>query len=156
MVKLGTYVNAIEVAEPPLVVLAACAVVWVAERGTTWRVALVAAFALLVVQSGSLLVHPADPRPYTRPFAESGPRRLLSDAQVSAFARQARACPPGAPYPGIPFVAFVAGRPAPGDQPDVFILRSQTNAAFALRYRAALSGACPAGAPVIDARGNAG
>lgn len=151
VIKLGTYVNAVEVAEPPLLVLAA----WAATQARGRALALAgAAGALLAVQSGSLLIGPADPRPYTRPFAESGPRRLLSSEAVAAYVRAARACPPNAPYPGIPYLAFVAHRRPLGDQPDVFILRSEQNRRFAERAAADLPAACPAGAPSIDAHGN--
>ncbi|MFL5846605.1 MAG: hypothetical protein ACJ762_18125 [Solirubrobacteraceae bacterium] len=153
VVKLGTYVNVVQVAEPPLLVLGAVGLASVTARA---RVVAFACVALLVAQSGSLLIHPSDPRPYTRPFAESGPRRLLSDGQVERFARAPRACPAGAPYPGIPYLAFVAHRRAPGDQPDVFILNSESNGSFRARYQAELPAACPPGAPTVDPNGNAG
>ena len=156
VVKLGTYVNAVQVAEPPLLVLAACGIAWVLDRASAWRLVAAAAAALLVAQSASLLLSPADPRPHTRPFAESGPRRLLSAAQVEAFARAAQACPAGSPYPGIPFLAFVAGRRVPGDQPDVFILGSETNRRFAEHAERERPAACPPDAPVVDASGQAG
>lgn len=152
VVKQGTYVNAIQVAEPPLLVLAACAAAWASGA---WRRVLVACAALLVAQSGSLVLAPDDPRPYTRPFAEFGPRRRLSGAEVERYARAARACPPGAPFPGVSFVAFVAERRPLGDQPDPFILGAEENAAFLARVRADVPRACPAtGAPVVDANGN--
>lgn len=153
VVKAGTYVNAVQVAEPPLLVLAACGAAWALERSRAWRAVAAAALLLLVAQSGSLLLDPADPRPYVRPFAEQGPRRLLSGEQVQALARAARACPPGAPYPGIPYVAFVAGRRVPGDQPDLFILGASENRRFADRARRDRAGACPADVPGIDASG---
>lgn len=153
VVKLGSYVNAVQVAEPPLLVLAACGVAWVLDRPLAWRAVAAGAVLLLAAQSGSLLVSPDDPRPYTRPFAESGPRRLLSPAEVEAHVRAARACPEGAPYPGVPYLAFVAGRRVPGDQPDLFILGTEENRRFAERAAADAAAACPAGAPVIDARG---
>jgi hypothetical protein len=156
VVKLGTYVNAVQIAEPPLLVLAACGVAWIAERSRALRIAAALAGALLVAQSASLLLSPADPRPYTRPFAESGPRRLLSEDQVAAYARAARACPPDAPYPGIPYLAFVAERRVPGDQPDLFILGSDENRRFRERAEAERPAACPPDAPVVDARGEAG
>lgn len=156
VVKLGSYVNVVQVAEPPLLVLAACGLAWATERGARWIAAGAVAAVLLVAQSGSLLLRPADPRPYTRPLAASGPARLLSADEVAAAAAAARACPPGMPYPGIPHVAFVAGRRAPGDQPDVFILGTDANRRFAERARAELAGACPAGAPVIGPDGRVG
>lgn len=156
VVKLGTYVNAMQVAEPPLLVLAACGAAWLGDRPPSWRLATAVAGLLLVAQSGSLLLSPADPRPYVRPFAESGPRRLLSEDQVAAYAAAARSCPPDAPYPGIPFVAFVADRRVPGDQPDLFILGSDANRRFRERAQRELAEACPPDAPVVDARGVAG
>lgn len=156
VIKLGTYVNAVQVAEPALVVLAAGGVAWILDRTPGWRLLAAGAALLLVAQSGSLLLSPSDPRPHTRPFADSGPRQLLSAEQVEALARAARACPPGTPYPGIPFLAFVAERRVPGDQPDVFILGSEANRRFAERAAAERSVACPPDAPVIDASGQAG
>lgn len=154
VVKQGSYVNVVQVAEPPLLVLAAAgAARAVRRRSAAWTATAAAGALLLAAQSGSLLLAPDDPRPYTRPGAQSGPRRLLTGAEVRAFAAAARACPPGAPYPGLPFVAFVAGRPAPGGQPDPFILTAKANAELRRRYVAALPGACPAAAPVVDARG---
>jgi hypothetical protein len=147
VVKLGTYVNAVQVAEPPLLVLAACGVAWVRERPAAWRAVAAVAGLLLVAQSGSLLLSPADPRPYVRPFAASGPRRLLSSAQVDAFARAARACPDGAPYPGIPYLAFVAHRRPLGDQPDIFILNADEHEDLRARAEAERPAACPADAP---------
>jgi hypothetical protein len=147
VLKQGTYVNAIQVAEPPLLVLAACAVAWARGR---WRPLLAAAGALLALQSASLLVSPGDPWAHTRPFADAGPRRLLSEAEVARFAAAARACPADAPYPGIPFVAFVAGRRPPADQPDPFVLGAEENERFRARYDAALASACPRDAPTGD------
>lgn len=154
VVKQGSYVNVVQVAEPPLLALAAGAAAWATGRGA--RAVLLAAGALLAAQSASLLLDPADPRPATRPLAASGPRRLLAEDAVAAAAARARACPAGAPYPGIPFVAFVAHRPPPGGQPDPFILNAPANRGFAARYVAALARACPRDAPTVDARGDAG
>ena len=125
-----------------LLVLAACGAVWVLERSRAWRPVAGAAALLLAAQSASLLLSPGDPRPATRPFATSGPQRVLSDAQVQRLAAEARTCPPGLPYPGTPFVAFVAHRSVPAGQPDYFILRAKTNADFRHRYEAAARTAC--------------
>ncbi|MDX6664895.1 MAG: hypothetical protein QOG68_1101 [Solirubrobacteraceae bacterium] len=154
VIKLGTYVNAVAPAEPALVVLGACGVAWVLDRSWRWRAVAVAGLALAAAQSGSLLLSPADPRPFTRPFAASGPRRALSAGQVEAYARAARACPADAPYPGVPFIAFVAHRRPLGDQPDLFIITVAENERFAERAARDLPQACPAGAPVVDPRGN--
>ncbi|MEA2265334.1 MAG: hypothetical protein QOE27_917, partial [Solirubrobacteraceae bacterium] len=95
----------------------------------------------------------ADPQPFTRPFANSGPRRLLSAGQVADYARTARACPTGAPYPGLPFVAFVAHRRPLGDQPDGFIVTVRENRRFALRADADRK-RCPTTVPEVDDRGD--
>lgn len=128
LAKHGSYLTVLVVAEPPLVCLAACGVVATlrdrgASRAPAWRRgAIVAAVALLAAQVGSLLVSPADPALFTRPFARSGPARLLSAGEVRASVRAIRACPAGTAYGGPPYLAFAAGRRIAGSQPDQFII----------------------------------
>src|SRR5436305_515520 len=89
------------------------------------RVALgaAAATALLgAVEIGSLLASPSDPALYGRPFAASAPGWVLGAGAVHRRVVVARACPHGAAYSGPPYLAFLAGRRMPGDQPDQFIL----------------------------------
>ncbi|MEA2356669.1 MAG: hypothetical protein QOD61_2798 [Solirubrobacteraceae bacterium] len=157
VVKLGSYVNTVQVAEPALVVLAACGAAWIHGRLGPWQLpsAVVAglAAALVLAESASLLLSPADPSVFTRPGASSGPRRLLASAQVRAAAGIARHCDPAAAYPGIPFIAFVAGRRVPGGQPDGFIVTVRENRRFALRADADRK-RCPTTVPEVDDRGD--
>lgn len=127
--KSGSYLTVVVVIEPPLLCLAAAGVVaawrsWQAAGAAGWAVAVAAAaLALGIAQVGSLLADPGDPRPFTRPFAASGPGWNLSPEEVDAAVARLRACPPGLAASGPPYLAFAAGRRMPGDQPDQFILR---------------------------------
>ena len=154
LVKHGSYLTVLVVAEPPLLCLAAAGVtvVWRERRQHAARpIVAAAALALAVAQTASLLISPHDPSLFTRPFAASGPARVLSDAQVQRTAEQIRRCPPGTAYPGPPYLAFVAGRRPAGGQPDQFMIANAPNLA---RFRRA-TGADPAicrRAPVPPAR----
>lgn len=139
LVKHGSYLTVLVVAEPPLLCLAAAGltVMWRERRRPAPAIlAVAAAVALAVAQSASLLLSPSDPSLFTRPFAASGPARVLSDAQVQRTAEQIRRCPPGSAYPGPPYLAFVAGRRPAGDQPDQFMTSNAPNLA---RFRRAVA-----------------
>lgn len=161
LLKHGSWLTVMVVAEPPLLCLAACGVAAVlGERGTPraggWRaarmLAATASVALLVAQAGSLLVAPADPGVFTRPFAASRPGRALSDAEVGRIAAAIRRCSAGTTYAGPPYLAFVAGRAIAGGQPDPFMIANAPNLA---RFRRAVrndhavctSAPAPPGAP---------
>lgn len=139
LLKHGSWLTVMVVAEPPLLCLAACGVAtMLGEGGRWWRpraLAAAAAVALLVAQVGSLLVAPDDPALFTRPFASSAPARGLSDADVQRAVAAIRRCPPGASYSGPPYLAFVAGRVIAGAQPDQFMI---DNAANLARFRRAV------------------
>lgn len=141
--KRGSYIDVLALAEPPLLALAACGATWAWERARSrWIVALLG--ALLAVQSISLLVDPGHPVLARRPFAGYGLQYALSPAAVDRAVAAARRCPPRLAYSGAPFIAFLAGRRMPGDQPDVFIVGSASlNAPFARRV-AADAPRCPA------------
>ncbi len=157
--KQGTSLNLIAVVEPAAVALAASAVTLLVAEATgrpgdrrpradqpratgrgrrarhlfkPRRLALAAVAAcgtLVVAQSLSLVLSPADPGLFARPLSDLAYERQLSGAQVDAAVQRARGCPPGAPYSGPPYLAFVAKRPPPGGQPDGFILqRAETHA----------------------------
>ncbi|MGH2918436.1 MAG: hypothetical protein ACRDLS_07535, partial [Solirubrobacteraceae bacterium] len=91
------------------------------QRRLALAIAGVAA-AVLLAQSASLLLSPDDPRPFTRPLAQSGPARSLSKDEVQTAADAIRRCPAGTAYSGPPFLAFVAERAIAGSQPDQFII----------------------------------
>jgi hypothetical protein len=140
--KRGSYLNVLVVAEPPLLALAACGAVWAWERGQSrWLVALLG--ALLALESLSLLINPGDPVIVRRPFARSGLEYASSSSAVDRAVTSARRCPPGSPYSGNPFIAFLADRRMPGNQPDLFIIRyAPIDARFA-RLASADSKRCP-------------
>jgi hypothetical protein len=157
LVKHGSYLTVLVVAEPPLLCLAAAGLTlaWRERRQRAARPALgigvAAALALAVAQTASLLASPQDPSLFTRPFAASGPARVLSGEQVRSTVRRIRRCPRGASYPGPPYLAFVAGRRPAGGQPDQFMIAHAPNLE---RFRQA-AGADPAicrGAPVPNPR----
>lgn len=133
--KEGTSLNLIAVIEPAAVALAASAVIALlrgAELGgrpaaagarAAGLAAVAACGALALAQSASLMLSPEDPGVFARPFSDLAYERPLSDAEVDAAVARARSCPPGVPYTGPPYLAFVADRPVAGDQPDAFILQ---------------------------------
>lgn len=144
LLKHGSYLTVLVVAEPPLLCLAACGIAAIvgapgAQRRTrAWRaraLAAAAALALLLAQALSLLVAPDDPVLFTRPLAASGPARVMSDAEVARAAAAIRRCPAGSRYGGPPYLAFVAGRDIAGLQPDQFMI---DNAADLARFRRAV------------------
>jgi hypothetical protein len=134
----GLYVAAaVEVAAVPL---AGAGIVALLRRGRRRGLVVAAgaaAGALLLVQSASLVAAPERPRAFVRPGASIGYAVGLTDAQVDRMAAQARACPPGVPYSGQAFVALLARRPMPGDQPDTFIVQTaETHRDLLARVRA--------------------
>lgn len=156
LLKHGSYLTVVVVAEPPLLCLAACGIAAVLgdrarSRGAAaWRarvLAAAAAVALLVAQAASLLLAPDDPVLFTRPLAASGPARVLSDAEVARMAAAIRRCPAGSTYAGPPYLAFVAGHAITGSQPDQFMIH---NAAGLEHFRRAAQddGSVCANAPV--------
>ncbi len=132
--KRGSYIDVLAVAEPPLVVLSAAAVARGWRRCTAaWAVVLLLG-ALLLAQTVSLLVSPGDPAIATRPFARAGLRWTESRAAVARSVAAARRCPARLAYSGDPWIAFLADRRMPGEQPDLFILAgAREDRAFALR-----------------------
>ncbi|HEV2775908.1 MAG TPA: hypothetical protein VGV90_09980 [Solirubrobacteraceae bacterium] len=136
LLKHGSYLTVLVVAEPPLLCLAACGVATILRtrrtlRGTrAWRASALAgaaAGALLFAQAASLLAAPDDPVLFTRPLAAAGPARVLSDAEVARAAAAIRRCPTGSTYGGPPYLAFVAGRAIAGGQPDQFMIHNAEN-----------------------------
>jgi hypothetical protein len=127
--KVGTGLNVLAPMEAALIPLAVAGVVAsVRGRGNLVGIRRVAAAAaalgavFTVSQSASLL---ASPRTET-PFIYAGSSRdawgrLLSSDGVERVAAQLRRCPPGVPYGGEPYFAFIAGRPMPDEQPDQFL-----------------------------------
>lgn len=146
LVKHGSYLNVLALAEPPLVALAAFALhalarergrrarelgalpastgarrPWSARRGA--GVAAVALVLLPVAQSASLIVSPERPAVFARPFSQAPYGWAKSGAEVKRSGRRARHRAAAARLELTPFIAFVARRPMPGGQPDRFILQ---------------------------------
>jgi hypothetical protein len=123
LLKQGSYLNVLVVAEPPALTLAAFGAVALWEARARAAVAVAAAGVLLgAVEIGSLLASPGDPVLYGRPLAKSAPGRVLASDAVDRRVAAARACPRGEAYSGPPYLAFLARRRMPDDQPDQFIL----------------------------------
>jgi hypothetical protein len=134
VLKRGSYINVLGVAEPPLLVLAACGAAWSWERWRPGRALVVALAALLAAQSISLLASPGDPWAAKRPGAQSGLAWSASPAAVDRAVSLARRCSRRRAYSGNPYIAFLAARRMPGYQPDVFVLQhARVDASFATR-----------------------
>ena len=127
LLKQGSYLNALVVIEPAMLILAACGLTWVISerRGVSRRRdVLIAAGALAigVVQVGSLLASPTRPTVFGRPFAASPPGWLLRNGQVDRQVALIRRCPSTVAYSGPPFLALAGARRMPGNEPDQFII----------------------------------
>jgi hypothetical protein len=142
--KTGTYLNTIVLLEPPLVALAAAGAVWVirAARPRWGFAAVAAALALTTVQVVSFVVAPDDPRWFLRPFSARGHVWTSADTAGLAVAA-ARRCPAGVAYSGQPFIAFVARRRMPGEEPDQFLMAKSPVASRAATKAAADTPRCP-------------
>ena len=132
VLKRGSYINVLVVAEPPLLALAACGAQLCWRRTRGWRSLPIVLGALLAAQSASLLVSPGNAVVARRPGAASGPAWTASPETVHREIAQAHRCPRGTAYSGDPYLAFLADRRMPGNQPDIFIIEdSREDARFA-------------------------
>ena len=145
--KLGSFINVLVVAEPPLLVLAAAGAVWSARRSRAAVIAVGLLGVLLAAQIVSLLVDPADPPIAKRPGARNGlewtagPSTVNLTVALAAFTisadGKARHCPQTHAYSGAPYYAFLSHRRMPGSQPDLFMLQyAPIDATFARRAAA--------------------
>jgi hypothetical protein len=141
--KRGSYISVLVVADPPLLALAACGAAWSWQHRRSVRPAVAVLAALLAGQSLSIFTSPGNPWLAKRPGAKSGLEWTASLATVRQTVALARACPARVPYSGQPYFAFLASRPMPGGQPDLFMLElSPTDHRFAQRAAADRS-RCP-------------
>jgi hypothetical protein len=147
IVKPGTGLNVVVPSEPLLATLAVAGVAWALRGALRPRVAVAAGVlgTLLLAQSASLLLDPADPQPFHRPGSSTAGWKVEhSRSEMDRLVAAAERCPPGAPYTGPPLVAFLAGRHVPGDQPDAFIIsRASLHADVLARVRADAARGCP-------------
>jgi hypothetical protein len=115
--KDGTGLNIIVPIEAALVPLALAAV---AVASLRWIAPLALAFTL--AQSLSLVLSPNTATPFIYPGSQRGAWGRDSDErQVEAAVAKAESCPRGVVYAGPPFVALLAHRAMPDDQPDQFL-----------------------------------
>ncbi len=144
LLKHGSYLTVMVVAEPPLLCLGAAGVALTLRRRpaapatkSRWGDgAMLAAVAVGAAQAVSLIIVPAHPTIFTRPFAASDPGRTLSSATVETWVADIRRCPEGAAYPGPPYLAFLADRRVAGGEPDPFMIQ---HAPVLARFRRAAS-----------------
>ncbi|MFL5828128.1 MAG: hypothetical protein ACJ76V_16535 [Thermoleophilaceae bacterium] len=152
--KQGTGLNILVPIEAALVPLAVAGATWslaaVRVRAVRARPALVASalgLALVSAQGLSLLASPTDAKPFLRPGSRPAWEQALSKREVDGEVSRAKACNSKLAYPGPPFIAFLAHRRMPDDQPDQFITEK------ASRYRDVLARMrsdkpfCPAALP---------
>lgn len=143
--KQGTGLNVLVPVEAVLVAGAVCGAVlaWREAAGRGRRVtvaaaAVVAATLFTLAQSASLLIDPTDPRPFDRAGSSTvGWGVLLTRPQLETTVAAAQACPRGSFYVGEPFIAFIANRSVPADQPDGFIIATRALRSTAARVHAA-------------------
>ena len=123
--KDGTGLNVIVPIEVVLVPLALSAVAITSLR---WIAPIALAFTL--AQSLSLVLSPNTATPFIYPSSQRGAWGRDSDAaQVEAAVAKAEACPPGVVYGGPPFIALLAHRAMPDEQPDQFLPSRSTHLA---------------------------
>jgi hypothetical protein len=123
--KDGTGLNVIVPIEAALVPLTLAAV-----AVSSLRVVAAVALAFTLAQSVSLMASPNTASPFIYPTSERGAwGRAADDAQVKADVARAEACPAGVAFSGPPFLAFLADRAMPDDQPDQFLPSRSTHLA---------------------------
>ena len=128
--KDGTGLNVLVPIEALLVPLAVAGATWglAAARASATRTGLRVAGALAalavvvsVAQGLSLLTEPHAGAPFLRPGLSSGWGIELTPGQVDAQVAAVRACDPRLASSTSAYVAFLAHRRMPGDQPDGFL-----------------------------------
>ncbi len=134
VIKRGSYINVLAVAEPPLLALAVSGAAWTWRRWHPARPLVLLLAGFLAAQPISILANPGNPWAATRPGARSGLEWTASPAAVDRAVAAARRCPARTAYSGVPYIAFLADRRMPGNQPDPFVLEhASTDASFARR-----------------------
>jgi hypothetical protein len=151
--KLGTSLNSVVPAEVTLVPLAVSGIALAIAAQRRWAAAIGAAgCAFALVQALSLIAHPliegARPlHPFLRPGSGHSYGITMSPTEVDRAVAAARRCPPGVPYAGTPFIAFLARRRMPGDQADQYLINLAPTLKAARSAIAAEPARCPAQPP---------
>jgi hypothetical protein len=143
VMKRGSYLNVVVVAEPALLILACCAVAWAVRARSPATLLCTACAAFLALQVGSLLMSPDSPRIFTRPFAGEQAGRRVPETTLDRAVRAARSCPPGVADSDEPYIAYLAHRRLPGNQGDPFIIQHAHSLARFLDGAAADQPRCP-------------
>lgn len=143
VMKHGTGLGVLRVVEPPAIALATAGAVVALDmhRGRARSVAIVLvalAIGWMGAQSVSILASPKDTF-----LGYAGNEWEASGNEVSSAVKAARRCPPPRAYSGSPYVAFLARRRVPGNEPDQFIIRNASSLEFALRRAEADRPRCP-------------
>jgi len=147
--KPGTALNVVIPVEALLVPLAVAGVAIAAgAAGVGSRAVAVVALLFVAAQTASLLATPQTRFPFLYPTSERGAwGREATEPEVDAITAGVEDCPPGQPYAGAPFFAYLADRGAPAGQPDGFLTRRSSRLEEVERRMAADQPACP---PVPD------
>lgn len=115
--KDGTGLNVLVPVEAALVPLALAGAAFSGRRLIP-----AALLAFTLVQSLSLITTPRTATPFIFPTSERGAWGLAATpAEVDRELARVASCAPGVPYSGPPFIAFLADREMPDDQPDQFL-----------------------------------
>ena len=117
VIKRGSYINVMVVAEPPLLVLAVCGAAWAWRHRASWRPIVAAVAVLLAVQTVSLLTDPGDPWAAKRPFAQSGLNWSAAPPPSRKPSPQPGAAPARSPTPEPHISRFSQGDQCPAISP---------------------------------------
>jgi hypothetical protein len=157
--KQGTSLNSVIPAEITLVPLALAGCVYALRRARRGMAALGAVAVAFAVGQGIALVASPDidgPHPFLRPGSSPGYGITMRRDEVDAAVSTARRCPSGVPYSGTPFIAFVAGRPMPADQPDQYLAQLASTHREARDAIRAVHTVCPLQPPATHGTGVVG
>ena len=150
-IKVGTGLNILVPIEAVLLPLTLSGIVVTGRAVRTQEVksdrrvaVMYGAVLLLLAQSASVLLDPRGERPFLYPTSTPGSwgRQLSSEAVKEQVAR-AESCPPALAYSGPPYVAFLAHRRMPHDQPDQFLIEHSERLAEARAGIQADARRCP-------------
>jgi hypothetical protein len=143
LTKNGTGLYVMVGLEGAFLPLACCGALWL-SRWRRWAAVVTAVAVILVgAQSLSLLTSPHRPRLFVRPGAPIGYAVALTDHQVRAAVAVAERCPSRLAYSGESYIAFLARRRMPGDQPDTYLIEHAPRLSAARRAAERETSRCP-------------